>query len=148
MAQHRCTLGSFVIFQGIRTSIAKKPYNLLCDFWGLGSGLPRPSGSVHALAQMGTDWTMLYLGISTCLQRFHFNMLSLLWDPLYSRSMYEDNVLLITNLALKIKKMCVSLGFYPYQSKSKRKAETRNHYKQVPHLSQDTVWKNDKTQET
>ena len=43
-----CWLGSFVIFQGIRVSIAKKPY--ICDFSG-GSGPPvPPSGSAHDLS--------------------------------------------------------------------------------------------------
>ena len=46
MAQHCCLLGSFVIFQVIRTSIAKKPY-IFVNFLG-GSGPPVPhSGSVH-----------------------------------------------------------------------------------------------------
>ena len=34
-----CWHGSFVIFQGVRTSIAKKPY-IFCDFSGGGSGPP------------------------------------------------------------------------------------------------------------
>ena len=41
-----CWLGSFVIFQGIRTSIAKKPYILrFFRRWGSGHCPPPPSGS-------------------------------------------------------------------------------------------------------
>ena len=45
-----CWLGGFVIFQGIRTSIAKKPYIFVIFFRGGGSGPlypPTPSGSAH-----------------------------------------------------------------------------------------------------
>ena len=38
MDQIKCWLGSFVIFQGIRTSIAKKPYISVIFQWG-GGGL-------------------------------------------------------------------------------------------------------------
>ena len=37
-----CWLGSFVIFQGIRTSIAKKPYVFVIFFSGGGGGGPDP----------------------------------------------------------------------------------------------------------
>ena len=42
-----CWLGSFVIVQGIRTNIAKKPF-IFCDFQGVGVLTPcSPSGSAH-----------------------------------------------------------------------------------------------------
>ena len=48
MAQHCCWLDSFVIFQGFRTSIAKKPYIFAIFQGGGGSGPPVPSsGSTH-----------------------------------------------------------------------------------------------------
>ena len=44
-----CWLGSFVIFQGILTSIAKKHY-IFCDFSGrVQTPCPSPSGSVHGV---------------------------------------------------------------------------------------------------
>ena len=57
MVQH-CWLSSFVIFQGILTSIAKKPY-ISYDFSG-GGGVRRPcppplSRSAHVYAQMMLD---------------------------------------------------------------------------------------------
>ena len=39
--ESRLGIGSFVIFQGIRTSIAKEPYSFVI-FQGWGSGLPVP----------------------------------------------------------------------------------------------------------
>ena len=36
-----CWLGSFVVLQGIRTSVAKKPY-IFCDFSGGGGGVQTP----------------------------------------------------------------------------------------------------------
>ena len=50
MAQQssQCWLGSFVIFQGIRTSTVKEPYSFVIFQVGVGSGPPvLPSGSVH-----------------------------------------------------------------------------------------------------
>ena len=44
-------LGSFVIFQGIRTSIAKKPY-IFRFFWGVQTPCPPPSGSAHGVASI------------------------------------------------------------------------------------------------
>ena len=53
MAQH-CWLSSFVIFQWILTSIAKKPY-ISYDFsGGVWSPCP-PSGSAHEYAQLMLD---------------------------------------------------------------------------------------------
>ena len=48
-AQLECWLGSFVIFQGIWTSIAIKKTLYFCDFSGGGGAGPPvlPSGSVH-----------------------------------------------------------------------------------------------------
>ena len=43
-----CWLGSFVIFQGIRTSITKKPY-IIVIFQGGPNPLPPPSSSTHAV---------------------------------------------------------------------------------------------------
>ena len=43
-----CWLGSFVIFQGIETIIAKKPYKFAIFQWGSGHPVP-PSGSTHAV---------------------------------------------------------------------------------------------------
>ena len=49
MAQHWMLVGSFVIFQGIRTCIAKEP-NSLVLFHGVGSEPPAPpSGSAHGV---------------------------------------------------------------------------------------------------
>ena len=45
-----CWLGSFVIFQGIRTSIVKKP--CFCEFSGGGVLTPVPSGSAHEQQQL------------------------------------------------------------------------------------------------
>ena len=46
-----CWLGSFVIFQRIRTSIAKNPY-ILCSFRGGGGPDPlSPSGSAHGSSE-------------------------------------------------------------------------------------------------
>ena len=47
-----CWLGSFVILQGIQTSIANKPYIFVIFQWGGGGGSrppvpPPPSGSAH-----------------------------------------------------------------------------------------------------
>ena len=56
MAHIECWLGSFAIFQGMRTSIAKKPYIFLIFQRGGGGGggggsdlLSFPSGSAHVL---------------------------------------------------------------------------------------------------
>ena len=46
-----CWLGSFVVLQGIQTSIAKRPY-IFCDFSGGGGGVRTPyppSGSAHGV---------------------------------------------------------------------------------------------------
>ena len=47
-----CWLGSFVIFQGIRTSAAEKPYSVVIFRGGGGGGVPTPcpplSGSAYA----------------------------------------------------------------------------------------------------
>ena len=47
MANIKCWLGSFVIFQGFRISIARKPYIFVIFQGGGGSGPPAPSGSTH-----------------------------------------------------------------------------------------------------
>ena len=55
MAQH-CWLSSFVIFQGILTSIAKKPYISYVFFKGeVRSPCPHPSGFAHEYAQLMLD---------------------------------------------------------------------------------------------
>ena len=46
MAQHECCLGSFMIFQGIRTSIAKKPYIFVIFQWGGGGSGSSNDGSI------------------------------------------------------------------------------------------------------
>ena len=52
-----CCLGSFVIFQGIRSSNAKKPY-IFVIFQGGPDPLTPPSGSAH----VGNDVNHLFLG--------------------------------------------------------------------------------------
>ena len=54
-----CWLGSFVIFQGIRMNIAKKPYMLV--FFSAESGPLAPSGSAHALVEQSDATDMCYL---------------------------------------------------------------------------------------
>ena len=53
MAQIECWLGSFVIFQGIRTSIAKKPY-IFVIFQGGGGG-PDPLSPLWIRPWKNTD---------------------------------------------------------------------------------------------
>ena len=43
-----CWLGNLVIFLGIRTSIARKPYSVVIFRWWGGVCTPIPSGSAHA----------------------------------------------------------------------------------------------------
>ena len=53
MAQHLIWLGSFVIFQGIRTSIAKKPY-IFVIFKGVQN--PAPLWFRAGLGDQTADW--------------------------------------------------------------------------------------------
>ena len=62
-----CWFGSFVVLQGIRTSIAKKPF-IFCDFQSEGGGGVQtpfpPSGSAHGA--MGWFVIVAYPVLHTC----------------------------------------------------------------------------------
>ena len=64
-----CWLCSFVIFQGIQTSIAKKPY-IFVIFQVEGSGPPAPSGSAHV--SLHCIWRLRQnFGLQICWVRQH-----------------------------------------------------------------------------
>ena len=77
MAQH-CWLSSFLIFQGILISIAKKPY-ISYDFSGEGGPeplLPPPSGSAHEYSQLMLDPDHKFL--STSFRRAKYSYIAVL----------------------------------------------------------------------
>ena len=63
----KCWLGSFVNFQGIRTSIAKKPYCFVIFQMG-----PAPSGSAHVHTYLMSDFVQISTEI-TCVGSFNWN---------------------------------------------------------------------------
>ena len=77
MDQIKCWLGSFVIFQGIRASIAKKPYISVIFQWG--SGLPFPPldplelKHIHVCGRTATPLSVR--------GKKHYRMVWLIWAP-------------------------------------------------------------------